>query len=56
MPSDTEFAAMSDYLSVVKPVVKITEVLRGEKWVTITMIRPWLQKLLNVYLKASSID
>ena len=56
MPSDTEFAAMSDYLSVMKPIVKITEVLGGEKWVTIAVIRPLLQKLLNVDLKGSSID
>ena len=56
LPSDTEFAAMSDNLSVMKPIVKITEALGGEKWVTITMIRPLLQKLLNVDLRGSSTD
>ena len=29
MPSDTEFAAMSDYLAVMKPLVQITEALGG---------------------------
>jgi len=56
MPSSTEFAAMSDYLSVMKSIVEITEALGGEKWVTITMIRPLLQKLLNVNLQGSSTD
>ena len=30
MPSDTEFVAMSDYLTVMKPLVQITEALGGE--------------------------
>ena len=30
MPSDTELAAMSDYLSVMEPLVQITEGLGGE--------------------------
>jgi len=49
MPSDTELTAMSDYLSVMEPLVQITEGLGGEKWVTITMVRPLLDKLLNVH-------
>ena len=52
MPSDTELAAMSDYLSV----MEITEGLGGEKWVTITMVRPLLHKLLNVHLISSPTD
>ena len=56
MPSDTEFAAMSDYLAVMKPLVQITEGLGGEKWVTITMVRSLLHKLLNVHLQGSSSD
>ena len=38
MPSDGEFAAMSDFLSVTEPVVQITEALGGEEWITITMV------------------
>ena len=53
MPSDHEFAAMSDFLSVMKPFVQITEALGGEEWITITMVRPLLHKLLNVHLKIS---
>ena len=56
MPSDTELAAMSDYLSVMEPLVQITEGLGGEKWITITMVRPLLHKLLNVHLISSPSD
>ena len=38
MPSDNEFAAMSDFLSIMEPVVQITEALGGEEWITITMV------------------
>jgi len=55
-PSDTKLAAMSDYLSVMKPLVQTTEGLGGEKWVTITMVRPLLHKLLNVHLKSLPTD
>ena len=51
MPSDNEFAAMSDFLSAMELVVQITEALGGEEWITITMVRPLLHKLLNVHLK-----
>jgi len=37
MPTDTEFVTMSDYLSVMKPLIQIIEALGGEK-VTITMV------------------
>ena len=53
MPSDHEFAAMSDFLSVMEPFVQITEALGGEEWITITMVRPLLHKLLNVHLQIS---
>jgi len=56
MPSDTELAAMSDYLSVMKPLVQITEGLGREKWVTITMVQPLLHKLINVHLKSLPTD
>ena len=53
MPSESEFAAMSDFLAVMKPLVQITEALGGEEWITITMVRPLLHKLLNVHLQFS---
>ena len=39
--------------SVMKPFVQITEALGGEEWITITMVRPLLHKLLNIHLKIS---
>ena len=53
MPSDHEFAAMSDFLTIMEPFVQITEALGGEEWITITMVRPLLHKLLNVHLNIS---
>ena len=53
MPSEHEFAAMSDFLTVMEPFVQITEALGGEEWITITMVRPLLHKLLNVHLNIS---
>ena len=44
MPSDTELAAMSDYLFVVDPLVQII------------MVQPLLHKLLNVHLMSSPTD
>ena len=38
MPSNYEFAAMSDFLTVMEPLVQITEALGGEEWITITMV------------------
>ena len=35
MPSDTEFATMEAFVSVMEPLVKITEAIGGEKWITI---------------------
>ena len=45
MPSDREFTIMEAYLSVMKPLVEITEALGAEKWVTISTIRPLIYKL-----------
>ena len=56
MSSDTAFAALSDYLAVMKPLVQITKGLGWENWVTITMVRPLLHKLFNVHLQSSSSD
>ena len=47
MPSDREFTIMEAYLSVMKPLVEITEALGAKKWVTISTIRPLLYKLQN---------
>ena len=37
IPSDSEFAAMSDFLTAMKPLVQIIKALGGEEWITITV-------------------
>ena len=39
-----------------KPLVEITEALGGEKWITISTVRPLLYKLKNTYLSPTSSD
>ena len=56
MPTDQEFAAMETYLDVMKPLVKITEALGGQKWVTISTLRPLIHKLHSKYLAPCSDD
>ena len=56
MPSDAEFSAMECYKDVMKPLVDVTEAIGAEKWVTISIIRPLLHKLLNVHLKPATTD
>ena len=48
MPSDTEFSTLEAFVSVMKLLVEITEAIGGEKWITISTIRPILHNL--VYL------
>ena len=40
MPSDGEITAMKTFISVMKPIVHITELICGEKWVTLSGVRP----------------
>lgn len=47
MPSDTKFATIEVFISVMKPFVEITEAIGGEKWITISTIRPNLHRLLE---------
>ncbi len=56
MPSDAEFSVMECYKDVMKPLVDVTEAIGAEKWVTISIIRPLLHKLLNVHLKPAPAD
>ena len=50
MPSDSEFNTMEAFVSVMKPLVEITEAIGAEKWITISTIRPILHKLLQSHL------
>ena len=56
MPTDTEFANMELFVKTLKPIVDITEALGARKYVTISMLRPLLYKLLNVTLKNCDSD
>ena len=44
MPSEEEFAAilMESFIKILKPLVEITETMGGQKWVTISAVRPFL--------------
>lgn len=44
MPTDKEIFAMEAFLSVMKPIVEIKEVICGEKWVTVSAVRPLMYK------------
>ena len=48
MPSEDEFAAMESFIKILKPLVEITETMGGQKWVTISAVRPFLYKLLHI--------
>ena len=56
MPSDSEFTTLELFVKVMKPLVEITEAIGAEKWVTISVIRPVIHKLLEVYFKSKSGD
>ena len=56
MPTDVEFFNMELFIRVIRPIVEITEALGGQWYVTISMVRPLLHKLLNSILKNSDND
>ena len=38
MPTDSEISVMEAFLTVMKPIVEMTEVICGEKWVTLSIV------------------
>ena len=56
MPSDTEFSTLETFVSVMKPLVEITEAIGGEQWITISTVRPLLHKLMKSHLVPSASD
>ena len=56
MPSDAEITAMEAFVSVMYPIVHITEVICGEKWVTLSGVRPLLYKLTAKHLVETPSD
>ena len=54
--SDSEFVVLEEFIETMKLVVEITEAIGGEKWLTISTVRPLLHKLLDVHLKCEKQD
>lgn len=40
MPYDAEIKTLEDFLEVMKPLVEMTKAIGGQKWITITSVRP----------------
>ena len=56
MPSDGEVTAMETFIDVLKPLVQITEKIGGEKWVTLSVVKPVLFKLTEKHLVDERTD
>ncbi len=49
MPTESEFKTLEEFTLTVKPRVDITEAICAEKWVTVSMMRLILTKLLETH-------
>ena len=56
LSSSASSSSASLFVKVMKPLVEITEAIGAEKWVTISVIRPLIHKLLEGYFKLKSGD
>ncbi len=56
MPTESEFKTLEEFTLAVKPRVDITEAIGAEKWVTVSMMRPILTKLLETHFVATASD
>ena len=56
MPSDTKLTILELFVKVMKLLVDITKAIGVERWVTISVVRPLLHKLLEVYFKSEESD
>ena len=43
IPPDAEISTMNKFVEIMKPFVDMTEEIRGEKWVTISSVRPLIK-------------
>ena len=50
MHCDIEINTLYSFVEVMTPLVKMTEAISGQKWVTTTSVRPLIYKLLSVDL------
>ena len=56
MPSDTEISAAEELVAILEVFHRVTEIVSGEKYATIGIVQPLLQKLLHHTLAESSSD
>ena len=56
MPTDSEISVMEAFLTVMKPIVEMTEVICGEKWVTLSIVKPLMYKLTAKHLVAKDSE
>ena len=56
MPTDKEISTIKAFLCVMKPIVEITEVISGKKWVTLSAVRPLIYKLTTKHLVEKDSD
>ena len=56
MPHDSEVAIMEVYWAIMKPIADITDIIGGEKHVSISAVRPLIYKLCNCYLKINASE
>ena len=56
MPHDSEVATMEVYRAIMKPIADITDVIGGEKHISISAVRPLIYKLHNCYLKINASE
>ena len=56
MPTDGEVTAMETFIDVLKPFVQITEMIGGEQWVTLSVVKPLLFKLTKKHLVEERTD
>ena len=56
LPRDDDFTVVESLLEVLKPFKHITEVMSGEKYTTVSSVKPLLHHLLNVALDIEAKD
>ena len=56
IPPDAEISTMNKFVEIMKPFVDMTEGIGGEKWVTISSVRPLTQKITSCFLQTSNHD
>ena len=56
IPTDSEISAMYNFAEFMKPFVQMTKAIGGGKWVTISSVRPLINKITHVFLQLSEGD